>query len=87
MGRKFHQLPSDLADRYRVGATLGELADHYGASSSTIRNWMSRLGIERRHKGKPPRCDPQEVVDAYLFGESMASIHRRTGGQGRRCRH
>ncbi len=47
--------PSDLAGRYQAGASLTQLAGHYGCSVQTVRTWMIAAGIPLRPAGRRPR--------------------------------
>lgn len=48
-------IPSDLAARYRAGASISELARHYEVGTTTVTLWLDVAGVPRRHPGRQPR--------------------------------
>lgn len=48
-------LPADLADRYRDGATIAQLARDHHTSTSVIVGWLDAAGVARRPRGRPTR--------------------------------
>ncbi len=41
-------IPEDLGERYRAGATVAELANHYGIGPTTITRWLTATGVASR---------------------------------------
>ncbi len=42
---------AEAADRYQAGATLAQLAAHYGVGQETIRRELHQAGVELRPRG------------------------------------
>jgi transposase-like protein len=53
------ELPVEaIAEAYRAGATLEELADRYGCSVGAVRSRLRAAGVPRRRQG--PRADQRK---------------------------
>lgn len=66
-----------IVAEYQAGAKLTGLANKYGTSYVTIRNWLVREGVELRDPGVPAFWTDerkQEAVSRYQAGESQQQI-------------
>jgi hypothetical protein len=72
----------EMAEKYRAGASLPQLAREYGGSHVTIRNVLVRNGVETRKPGRSAwrHFTPEEqaeIVRSWHAGESQSSIAKR----------
>lgn len=61
--RKFNdEIAGHLAEEYKEGKTLAELADAYEATIPTVRNTLLREGVILRARGRRPGRDASTAV-------------------------
>jgi hypothetical protein len=46
--------PAELAEQYRAGSTLQQLAARYGVHPTTVGRALARAGVQRRPRGRRP---------------------------------
>jgi hypothetical protein len=73
-----------MAEKYRAGASLPQLAREYGGSHIAVRKALLRHGVETRKPGRAAwrhfTPDEQaEIIRAWHSGESQSSIAKRIG--------
>ncbi|MCX2746287.1 hypothetical protein OOZ51_00475 [Arthrobacter sp. MI7-26] len=68
-----HEQSAQLADDYREGMKVGELAKKYGVHRVTVADHLAAHGITKRPRGLTPR-QVTEAGDRYRAGESLASL-------------
>lgn len=69
------ELIPELAQKYKDGAKLKDLAREYGIAASTIGNWLWANGLELRHSGRRLVLDRdklQEFADKGMTTAEMA---------------
>lgn len=77
------QEDADIAERYRNGAALSQLAAQFDCSRITIRHALARQGVEPRPRGSKLReFSAEEVADVaarWEAGESQTAIGQSLG--------
>lgn len=59
-----YKIESDLREQYvEEGKSQEELAEEWGCSAKTIRNWLNKNGIESRRQGRPRAEYATYVID------------------------
>ena len=78
-----------IAELYRSGMTIAEVADHLGWSSSWIFNQLVAAGIDRRASAAAPAIDQPrrqptlaEITAAYNKGWTLAQVGEHFGYSG-----
>lgn len=78
LGAAREALQSDLAERYRAGATIQQIADATGRSYSGVHKLLDQAGVEFRpawrYTGRPRRELVNEVVRRYEAGDTIRGI-------------
>jgi hypothetical protein len=78
---------NEIRRRYEAGESLAEIGAALGASDTTVRNAMVRVGIPTRPGPRPAgerrgplhRLDVADIVRRYRAGDSIIGIARATG--------
>lgn len=76
----------DIADQYRAGATLQQLAADHKCAVGTIVSRLEAAGVPRRPRGNPSgqsvpslRKRNREIIALYASGKSCRDIGRLYG--------
>jgi transposase len=74
------KLPPDIAEGYRAGMSMNEIAEKYGASLSTVAEALRRAGVSSRRKGgvwKGGRTHtPEGYVMVYVLPSDPMAVMR-----------
>jgi hypothetical protein len=86
MSRRLHTdaQVEEMAEKYRAGASLSQLARVYGGSHIAVRKALIRIGVETRKPGRAAwrhfTAEQQaDIIGAWHGGESQSSIAKRLG--------
>lgn len=67
------KLPPDIAEGYRAGMSMNQIAERYGASLSTVAEALRRAGVSSRRRGGVWRGGVTRAPDGYLREAVMGS--------------
>ena len=67
-----------LADKYRNGATVYQLAEEFRICRSSVSVWLKRLEIPMRRQS-PDDKSIDSMISLYLSGFSLASVAQQLG--------
>jgi hypothetical protein len=67
-----------LVVAYRLGATVYELADHYGCRRATVSAHLKRAGVTLRLRS-PASAEIDDAIRLYQAGQSLAAVGRTLG--------
>lgn len=69
-----------LAECYRAGLTIQEIADCYGIQRDTVWTRLKRMGVERRKRGPRPAKRERTAVSTLLDqGMTECEIAKQAG--------
>lgn len=81
-GRRNPEIRQRMADLYRSGKTLAEVAKITGRTATTVHEHLKKAGVEMRQPGVGPSLaneDVDRLVRAYLSGRSTPDLAREFG--------
>jgi lambda repressor-like predicted transcriptional regulator len=67
---------AEVANKYKAGARVTDLAAHHGIHRFTVSQILERQGVERRPQGLPAE-HLADVIAAYNAGSSLAALAKR----------
>lgn len=67
------KLPPDIAEGYRAGMSMNQIAERYGTSLSTVAEALRRAGVSSRRRGGVWRGGVTRAPDGYLREAVMGS--------------
>lgn len=80
---------TDLEEMRSSGMTREEIADHYGVSVSTVKSWISSLGVKKKIVRKPKKTPAIKQIDLHPF-DGMSGIEKAKqilGSRLKECSH
>jgi transposase len=74
--RKLDTRPQEMYELYRQGATLAEVATHFGVSHSRVGQLFAQAGLRTRRPAEHP---VQEMYELYELGATLAEVGEEFG--------